>query len=137
MVWVVVNGVAFLALTLCSLVASKCLVVLPHGSCENSGFFFYDNFVPPSFCSFHLSWPGSWFWKATYTKGAVRLLCNNGKAIRPWENVFATFCQMLQAISIKWKYVRYLLEACAGGLQNQADLNVYIFLSLFCLFFSS
>lgn len=40
MVWVVVNGVAFLALTLCSLVASKCMVVLPHGSCENSCFFF-------------------------------------------------------------------------------------------------
>lgn len=44
----VVNGVAFLALTLCSLVASKCLVVLPRGSCENYGlFFYYYHFVPP------------------------------------------------------------------------------------------
>lgn len=51
----VVNGVAFLALRVCSLVASKCLVVLPHCSCETYGLFFVLFCFPP--CSFHLSWP--------------------------------------------------------------------------------
>lgn len=42
---------------------------------------------------------------------------------------------MLQAIFIKWKYIRYLLEACAGGLQNKAELNVDLFLSPFLSLF--
>lgn len=56
----VVNGVAFLALTLCSLVASKCLVVLPRGSCENYGFFFFINIIlsplPFLLISFVMAW---------------------------------------------------------------------------------
>lgn len=55
----VVNGVAFLALTLCSLVASKCLVVLPRGSVKITGCFFITIILSPLpflLISFVMAW---------------------------------------------------------------------------------
>lgn len=50
-----VNGVAFLAFRVCSLVASKCLVVLPHCSCETYGLFFCFVLFSPLLISFFMA----------------------------------------------------------------------------------
>lgn len=76
----VVNDAAFLAFTLCSLVASKCPVVLPRGSCESYGLFFYYRFVPPPLSAHFICHGLSLgFGKKHNAKGAVGLLCNIGK----------------------------------------------------------